>query len=342
MKMDTSQKALIMLFHLYANGACLKRANFEQRYLSFFNARIDHRSSDDCISLLVKNRLAVLDNGCLIPTEEGREIGNRNQARYYFSDGIKASQMSAADKKYKEGSNGIVKCDSLIDAEQLDFIVAALAGCRRAIWDLGCGTGELTAYIQRHTRAEVRGIDSSPEMIDIARKAYPHMNWRMGEIEAYNDTLEIDAFLLIDSFYFVKEKAAVISRLFKKIRCGGKIVLTYSNYVGKKQAVDRLAPQNNDIGKIIDSYSMNTESKDFTKNEIALWSSRLKLLESLRSQYLRENSEYLYYDKKTEGDRLLCLLKRGLGKRYIYVITKNCTSQKTTAEEAAANDHLTG
>ena len=91
-----------MLFHLYTNGEHLKKADFEQRYLSFFNYQIDNAAADECISLLLDNRLAFLDNGCLLPTDAGRKVGSRAQVDYYFTEGIRASDKSLADKKYKE------------------------------------------------------------------------------------------------------------------------------------------------------------------------------------------------------------------------------------------------
>lgn len=323
--MDTTEKILIMLFNLSAKDAFPKRKDLVRRYLSFYNDEIDTATFDNCVSLLLKEKLVEIDNDCLIPTEAGHQAGGRAHVRYYFTEGIKASEKSYADRRYKDQSNGIVKCDSMIDVEQLDFIVTALAHCRGPICDLGCGTGELTAYIQENVHAKVIGLDSSAEMISIARDAHPHMSWKVGEIEAYNDDAEMGAFVLIDSIYFVKEKEAVLRRLYERLPCGGKIVLTYSAYSTEKHEIEQLAPHKNIIGKFLESFSITADFEEFTRNEIALWTSRLKLLEILKFQYTEEHNEYLYYDKKNEGDGLLKKLVQGLGRRHIYVIQKTCT-----------------
>ena len=311
-----------MLFLL--NDAFLKRKDLERRYLSFFNDEIGPATSDDCVSRLLKEKLVKTEENYLVLTEAGCQAGGSAHVRYYFTEGIKASEKSHADRQFKEQGTGIVKCDSMIDVEQLDFIIEALADCQGSICDLGCGTGELTAYIQENVGAKVMGLDNSADMINIAREAHPCMNWIVDEIEAYHDDTEMGAFVLIDSIYFVEEKEAVLRRLYEKLKCGGKIVLTYSVYTEERQEIDHLAPHNNSIGKILKSLSITASVKEFTRNEIALWTSQQKLLETLKPQYIAEQNEYLYYDKKNEGESLLELLTQGLGRRHIYVIPKTC------------------
>src|SRR5262245_23075629 len=58
----------------------------------------------------------------------------------------------------------------------------ALRSVRRAI-DLGCGPGNSTAVLrERWPEATITGLDSSPEMIEKARKTTPESRWIIGDI----------------------------------------------------------------------------------------------------------------------------------------------------------------
>src|SRR5262245_22068445 len=62
--------------------------------------------------------------------------------------------------------------------ESLIIILAPLAGER--ILDLGCGTGHLAHKIALRG-AKVVGIDNSPDMINLARRNYPEVEFAQGE-----------------------------------------------------------------------------------------------------------------------------------------------------------------
>src|SRR5437868_14053414 len=61
-----------------------------------------------------------------------------------------------------------------------------------AILDLGCGTGELATAIAAR-RARVVGLDSSPEMLAIARERAPALEWLIGDGEALTFDAAFDA-----------------------------------------------------------------------------------------------------------------------------------------------------
>jgi trans-aconitate 2-methyltransferase len=56
----------------------------------------------------------------------------------------------------------------------------------RTMIDLGCGPGNSTAVLaERWPEAEITGLDSSPEMLQAARAAYPAIRWREGDIAGW-------------------------------------------------------------------------------------------------------------------------------------------------------------
>ncbi|CAN5283913.1 methyltransferase domain-containing protein [soil metagenome] len=63
----------------------------------------------------------------------------------------------------------------------------------REIWDLGCGTGEHAAILAaRHPGARVHGLDSSPEMLALARKRKAQVEWIEGDVNAFNPAVPAD------------------------------------------------------------------------------------------------------------------------------------------------------
>ena len=66
----------------------------------------------------------------------------------------------------------------------------------RAVVDLGCGPGELTATLAaRWPDATVTGIDSSPEMIARARDLNAPVTFRIGDVRDYTPGPDIDVLL---------------------------------------------------------------------------------------------------------------------------------------------------
>lgn len=80
--------------------------------------------------------------------------------------------------------------DSLRD-EPLDrAFLSAFAEVSRAsgsgqVADLGCGPGHITAYLDELGLA-VSGVDASPAMITLARRAYPGLQFDVGSMAALN------------------------------------------------------------------------------------------------------------------------------------------------------------
>ncbi|MDV6263243.1 class I SAM-dependent DNA methyltransferase [Rhodococcoides yunnanense] len=51
------------------------------------------------------------------------------------------------------------------------------------VLEVGCGSGRITDHLHR-LGLEVAGIDLSPNMIEVARRDYPHLRFHVGSMEA--------------------------------------------------------------------------------------------------------------------------------------------------------------
>lgn len=93
------------------------------------------------------------------------------------------------------------------------------------ILDLGCGSGYITNYlIEKGLNAT--GIDFSSEMIKIAKKKYPKLNFLLDDflnIEKHFDENSIDGLIAIYSLYFIPKEQfeEMLKSLSKVLKNGG-------------------------------------------------------------------------------------------------------------------------
>lgn len=99
------------------------------------------------------------------------------------------------------------------------------------ILDLGCGDGKVTAEIARLVRdGSVVGIDSSRQMIELAKESYPqnrHPDLSFQVMDASDLSFEgcFDVVFSNAVLHWVKNHKPVIEGLYKSLRSGGKILL---------------------------------------------------------------------------------------------------------------------
>lgn len=106
----------------------------------------------------------------------------------------------------------------------------------RRIIDLGCGPGNSTAVLaERWPDAEIIGLDSSPEMIDSARRGYPSGRWMVGDIATWTSEQEgpCDVVFSNAALQWVDDHAATFPRLLAQVAPGGALAVQMpSNYDG--------------------------------------------------------------------------------------------------------------
>lgn len=92
-------------------------------------------------------------------------------------------------------------------------LLARLEGAPGVIWDLGCGTGEITALLgARWPEAEVHGLDSSTEMLARARSR-PGIEWVHGDIAGWEPRGAVDLIVATASLHWVPDHARLLPRL---------------------------------------------------------------------------------------------------------------------------------
>ncbi len=90
--------------------------------------------------------------------------------------------------------------------------------------DLGCGPGQLTAELARRwPEAEVRGLDSSAEMIDAARRleAGPRLSFGLGDLRDWRPEGPVDVIVSNAVLQWVPEHEALLPGWVQALSPGG-------------------------------------------------------------------------------------------------------------------------
>jgi trans-aconitate 2-methyltransferase len=94
------------------------------------------------------------------------------------------------------------------------------------ILDLGCGTGHLTAQIAA-TGAEVIGLDSSPAMIEQARRSHPQLRFELADARSFTFDTLFDAVFSNAALHWITEPERVIASVHRALKPGGRFVAEF-------------------------------------------------------------------------------------------------------------------
>ena len=91
------------------------------------------------------------------------------------------------------------------------------------ILDIGCGPGNSTAVLrERYPHAKILGVDSSPVMIETARKTYPDIDFQLCDVSARLDELPADFDVVFSNacIQWVPDHPHLIPGLLARLRVG--------------------------------------------------------------------------------------------------------------------------
>jgi trans-aconitate methyltransferase len=97
------------------------------------------------------------------------------------------------------------------------------------ILDLGCGTGVLTAELAERC-GYVLGIDSSLEMIEKAREAYPALDFQLVNALELPYDHEWDVVFSNAVFHWIPDHDLLLSRINRSLKPAGKLVCEFGAY----------------------------------------------------------------------------------------------------------------
>ena len=115
------------------------------------------------------------------------------------------------------------------------------------ILDLGCGTGHLTHQIAL-AGAEVVGIDSAPDMIAAARRAYPDLRFEVAAAADFVSDAPFDALFSNAALHWMRPPEAVVAHIAAALRPGGRLVAEMGGKGNIQAILDALYPALRAVG----------------------------------------------------------------------------------------------
>ena len=107
-----------------------------------------------------------------------------------------------------------------------DLLAAIPVGEVRSAVDIGCGPGNSTELlVERFAGATVRGLDSSPNMIEAARKRLPQVQFDIADIDSWNDEGPFDLIFANAVLQWVPDHATLLPSLVNKLAAGGSLAI---------------------------------------------------------------------------------------------------------------------
>jgi trans-aconitate methyltransferase len=107
------------------------------------------------------------------------------------------------------------------------------------ILDLGCGTGDLTKEIFL-TGANVTGVDSSAEMIQVAKSKFPQIEFHQMDARDLQFDTRFDAIFSNAVLHWIPEKEMAIKSMHSLLKENGRIVLEFGGKGNNRQMLDAL------------------------------------------------------------------------------------------------------
>ncbi len=96
----------------------------------------------------------------------------------------------------------------------------------RTVYDLGCGTGDLTVSIaERWPHATVRGVDGSSDMLEKARSRYPSLDWLEADLAAWNPDQPADLIYSNACLHWLDDHAELFPKLAGHLNPGGVLAV---------------------------------------------------------------------------------------------------------------------
>lgn len=160
----------------------------------------------------------------------------RLQARQFS-----ATMAANAEKGGKDWSAAqYLKFEEQRTRPSRDLLAQVGLSSPQKVVDVGCGPGNSTEIlVRRYPGASIAGIDSSPNLIDRAKKALPEVDFSVADLQTYKATESLDLIFSNAVLQWVKseDRIPVIKRLMESLKPGGVLAMQVPDNFGENSHV---------------------------------------------------------------------------------------------------------
>jgi trans-aconitate 2-methyltransferase len=113
-----------------------------------------------------------------------------------------------------------------------------------SILDVGCGPGNSArVLLARWPKSRILGLDSSPAMIERAKRDYPEMSWVLGDATALDAREAYDLVFSNAALQWMPEHEELVPRLLAAAKTGGALAVQIPRFKGMpvNAAIERVA-----------------------------------------------------------------------------------------------------
>ncbi len=92
----------------------------------------------------------------------------------------------------------------------------------QTVVDLGCGEGAATRLLrERWPRAELTGVDSSVEMLEVAARELPGVHWKQGDIGTWKPPVSVELMFSNAALHWLEDHTSLFLHLADAVKPGG-------------------------------------------------------------------------------------------------------------------------
>lgn len=271
--------------------------------LMFAEAGLDVAAAAASLST---SKLLRLDGDAFALTPSGRVVAERcrlEMAANAYGKRLAAFKMSPAYGVYCDRVYGIALAQySVLDAEQLNALVQALAPARHGvILDVGCGAGRIAGYVAQRTESTVVGID----IAEAAMKQVPgHAQYAVATAETLPFApRSIAGAYFIDVLNLCGDVGATLARVAEVMTRGAPLCIFNSEVTSGPDGETLALARASSIGRGLSEAGFCWEVRDYSANERAIWSHARRAAKELAGAFEQEGNRSLGAELLREAER---------------------------------------